>query len=614
MKQNTNEPLTHSPAGEDRVQAPSVCRNPVIRGFHPDPSVCRADGKYYLVCSSFQYFPGIPLFESTDLINWQLIGHVLDRPGQLPLDGADASGGIYAPTIRSHNGRFYVVSTNVSGMGNFLVWTDDISGPWSDPLPIDQDGIDPSLYFEEDRVYFMSNHGEPDGTACIMQCEIDPLTGARLTESRSIWKGCGGRYLEGPHLYRINGWYYLLAAEGGTEYGHMAVLARGLTPYGPFENSPRCPIVSNRDLGGYPLQGTGHGDLIQDPSGGWWMVLLAFRQMEPYMPYHYLGRETCLIPVSFLADGWVTAGDEGTVRQEIPPVHPALSGQSGAGTGRQQRLPALYTFENTRLGYEWVFLRRPERRNYTITRDTRNAALLTLSGTEISLSDTDGSPTFLGLRLEEMTGTIQVRVRLPRLRTDPSRGCNSANSANSKDTADFTDSADFTGSTDFTNSADFTDSAGTGISCAAEAGLTLYMDSRHHYDFALRRQDPAGTGTSGSSKPQNRMELIKRRTIGDLSFVQQSLSLPAGVDAVLLHIDVTARSFRFWAELPHDPLCPAGPEPDRKTSPDFGTAMTQYLSSEVAGGFTGVMIGLYAVNTGADPAEFGAFEYYMIRE
>ena len=192
-------------------------KNPVIRGFYPDPSICRANGKYYLACSSFQYFPGIPLFESRDLINWTQIGHVLTRESQLPLKGADNTGGIYAPTIRFHNGRFYVTATNVSGMGNFIVHTDDIHGEWSDPVPVDQDGIDPSLYFENDDVYFMSNHGNPNGSASIMQCRIDPDTGRKLDESRPVWNGCGGRYLEGPHLYRINGWYYLLAAEGGTE-------------------------------------------------------------------------------------------------------------------------------------------------------------------------------------------------------------------------------------------------------------------------------------------------------------------------------------------------------------------------------------------------------------
>ena len=168
-------------------------KNPIIPGFHPDPSICRAENRYYLVCSSFQYFPGIPLFESSDLVNWRQIGHVLTRPSQLPLQGADSSGGIYAPTIRFYKGRFYVTATNVSGMSNFIVWTDNIYGEWSDPVSIDQDGIDPSLYFENDDVYFMSNHNEEDGTASIIQCSIDPFTGKKLTESRSIWKGCGGR-------------------------------------------------------------------------------------------------------------------------------------------------------------------------------------------------------------------------------------------------------------------------------------------------------------------------------------------------------------------------------------------------------------------------------------
>lgn len=200
--------------------------NPVISGFYPDPSVCRADGKYYLVSSSFQYFPGVPLFESADLVNWRQIGHVLTRESQLALSGAAISGGIFAPTIRFHNGRFYMVTTNITTRKNFYVHTDDIYGEWSDPIEVTQGGIDPSLFFDGGKVYFLSNGGSDDGDEGITQCEIDIETGRRLTQSRVIWHGTGGRYLEGPHMYHMGEWYYLLAAEGGTEYGHMVTCAR----------------------------------------------------------------------------------------------------------------------------------------------------------------------------------------------------------------------------------------------------------------------------------------------------------------------------------------------------------------------------------------------------
>lgn len=175
-------------------------KNPVIPGFHPDPSVCKAGDDYYLVNSSFQYFPGVPLFHSKDLVNWEQIGNCLTRESQLDLTGANSGSGIFAPTIRYHQGRFFMITTNISGKGNFLVHTTDPKGEWSDPVWLEQGGIDPSLYFEDDKCYMVSN---PDGY--INLCEIDPITGKQLTASKRIWNGTGGRYPEGPHIYKKDG-------------------------------------------------------------------------------------------------------------------------------------------------------------------------------------------------------------------------------------------------------------------------------------------------------------------------------------------------------------------------------------------------------------------------
>ena len=196
-------------------------QNPVIPGFHPDPSICRAGDDFYLVNSSFQYFPGVPLFHSKDLINWEQIGHCLTRPSQLPLHDAGPWGGIYAPTIRYNSGTFYMITTNVSDKGNFLVHTTDPRGEWSEPVWLKQGGIDPSLYFEDGKCYLVSNPG-----VGIYLCEINPKTGEQLNESKRIWNGTGGRHPEGPHIYKKDGWYYLLISEGGTEYGHKVTIAR----------------------------------------------------------------------------------------------------------------------------------------------------------------------------------------------------------------------------------------------------------------------------------------------------------------------------------------------------------------------------------------------------
>ena len=168
--------------------------NPVLKGFYPDPSVCFVNGKYYMVCSSFQYFPGIPLFESKDLINWTQIGHVLTRKSQVMLEGINSSGGVFAATIRYHEGKFYVTTTNNTYRKNFYVWTEDIYGSWSEPVFVEQDGIDPSFYFENGKTYFMSTGVDDFGTSGIIQSQIDLQTGRKLTPSRCVWNGTGGRF------------------------------------------------------------------------------------------------------------------------------------------------------------------------------------------------------------------------------------------------------------------------------------------------------------------------------------------------------------------------------------------------------------------------------------
>lgn len=244
--------------------------NPIIRGFNPDPSICRVGNEYFLVTSSFEFFPGVPIYKSTNLVNWSRIGHCLTRKSQLSLENCKASEGIYAPTIRYHNGKFYMVTTNVSDKGNLIVSTEDIYGEWSEPVRIDQCGIDPSLLFVDDKVYFVSNADE-HGNSGIYMCEINPDTGEKFSRSCLISKGCGGKYPEAPHVYKRNGFYYLMLAEGGTEYGHMVTIQRSENPYGPYEPCPHNPILSHRALENMDISCVGHADLTEDQCGNWWM-------------------------------------------------------------------------------------------------------------------------------------------------------------------------------------------------------------------------------------------------------------------------------------------------------------------------------------------------------
>ena len=208
--------------------------NPIIKGFNPDPSICRVGEDYYLVTSSFEFFPGVPIYHSKNLVNWELINYCLTDEIQLDLTDSRASGGIFAPTIRYHQGRFYMTTTNVLIRKNFIVYTDDIRGKWSQPVWLEQTGIDPSMLFEDGTCYYCSNGGDEKG-GLIQLSEIDPLTGAYIKKPVIICRGTGGIYPEAPHMYKLNGWYYLILAEGGTKYGHMVTAFRSKNPYGPYE-------------------------------------------------------------------------------------------------------------------------------------------------------------------------------------------------------------------------------------------------------------------------------------------------------------------------------------------------------------------------------------------
>ncbi|MGC3994145.1 MAG: family 43 glycosylhydrolase [Propionicimonas sp.] len=302
--------------------------NPILPGCHPDPSICRVGDDYYLVTSTFEYFPGLPVFHSTDLAHWEPIGHVVDRAGQLDYAGIASSGGLYAPTIRHHDGRFWVVCTLVdqqdaSRGGNFLMTATAPAGPWSDPVWLDADGIDPSLFFDDDGRAWL--HGtrlarEPewhDQTEVWIR-ELDLTTLTLVGPEHVVWTGAmrGVVWAEGPHLYKVDGTYYLLAAEGGTEFHHSVGVARSASVTGPYEGNRSNPVLTHRHLGrDAGVVGAGHADLVQAADGSWWAVLLA---MRTYGGYHYpLGRETFLVPVVW-EDGWpVFAPGVGRIPDEV---------------------------------------------------------------------------------------------------------------------------------------------------------------------------------------------------------------------------------------------------------------------------------------------------------
>lgn len=365
--------------------------NPVISGMNPDPSICKVSDDYYLVTSSFLWFPGVPIYHSKDLINWKMIGYCLNRKSQLDLGKGS---GIYAPTLRYHKGIFYMITTNQRNGGNFMVTAKNPAGPWSDPIWIkEQSGIDPSLFFEEEgKVYYTSTH--PDG---IVQAEIDVTTGKFISEPKIIWQGAGGRYPEGPHLYKMNGYYYLLISEGGTEYGHHVVIARSKSPWGPFESDPANPILTHRDKNaqGNPIQGTGHADFVQANDGSWWTVLLAFRQKGSH---HHMGRETFLAPITWDKENWPIINKNGTVDLQM--------NVKTLPQAKSQIDPVREEFDQEKWFMRWNFIKNPDSSAYSL-KNTKG--WLMLNGAASTLSS-GNQPTFLGFRQKDLSFVAETEL------------------------------------------------------------------------------------------------------------------------------------------------------------------------------------------------------------
>ena len=287
-----------------------IATNPILKGFYPDPSICRVGKDYYIVNSSFGYFPGVPIFHSRDLAHWEQIGNILDREEQLKLED-EISRGIFAPTLRYHKGLYYMITTNVTYGGNFIVTAKSPEGPWSDPYYLGEEaaGIDPSLFFDDDdKCYYVGTRPNSkgvkyDGDWEIWVQELDLEKMQLVGQSMAIWNGAVRDVIwpEGPHIYKKDGYYYLLHAEGGTGPEHSISVARSKELFSWFEGCKRNPIFSHRNLGkDYPVIYAGHGDLVDDEDGNWYMVMLASR---PCQKHCSMGRETFLAKVIW-EDGW----------------------------------------------------------------------------------------------------------------------------------------------------------------------------------------------------------------------------------------------------------------------------------------------------------------------
>ena len=496
--------------------------NPIIPGFHPDPSIVRVEDDYYIVHSSFQYFPGVPIYHSKDLINWEQIGNVLNRENQLPQKNANSWTGIYAPTIRYNDGVFYMITTNVgngpNGFGNFIVTATDPKGPWSDPIWLQQGGIDPSLYFEDGKVYMVSN---PDNT--ITLCEIDPKNGKQLSPGKALWRGTGGRYPEGPHIYKKDGYYYLLISEGGTELAHKLTLARSKDIYGPYEPNPNNPILTNCNMKGQStsVQATGHGDFVQAKDGSWWIVFLAYRHFVG--SYHHLGRETFLAPVEWKEGHWPVVNGGNAIDVDMDVKTPAEKKQ------KEKRKPEIK--EDS---VDWLYIQNPNKDNY----EFKNEKLI-MTASESSLTD-NNVPSFLGIRQESPSMSIETEIALENL------------------------------------------------SEGVKAGLTLYQINDGHFDLFIRKND-------------SNLDVVFRYKIKSLGG-EKPITIDAS-DLDKIKIKITSNASKYFFEYSVD---------DGKTYNKIDEQDVFLISTEVVGGFTGVIIGMFAEGEGK--VEFGYFDYTEIEE
>ncbi len=395
----------------------SQYRNPVLSGFYPDPSNTRVGEDYYLVTSTFSYFPGIPVFHSKDLVNWTQIGNAIDRPDQLDFGKLGVSRGVFAPTIEEHAGTFYILNTCVDCGGNFVLTATNPAGPWSDPiwLPDLEGGIDPALFVDDDGSAWLVNNGPPEGTPeyeghraiWIQAFDLKTLktfgprkvliNGGVDFSKKPIW-------IEGPHIFRKDGYYYLSAAEGGTAVGHSQVILRSRSVTGPYEAYPGNPILTQRDLPedrSFPITSAGHADLVETQKGEWWATFLAVR---PYVgDYYNIGREVFLLPVRW-EDGWprITGPGEAissvTRRPDLPAGATPAIPTFGPFTIRDE-------FDGKALPPYWMMLRNPRERWHWLS-----SGSLHLMPRTASLGGY-GNPSYLGRRQQHLNASASTAMR-----------------------------------------------------------------------------------------------------------------------------------------------------------------------------------------------------------
>lgn len=385
--------------------------NPILSGFYPDPSICRVGDDFYLINSSFSYFPGIPIFKSKDLVSWNQIGHVISRKEQASLDSG-VSKGMFAPTIRYNNGTFYVICTNVNSKGNFIVTAKNPEGPWSDPIWLEGvEGIDPDIFFDDDGKVYITHNGPPpnnislhEGHRAIYTFEYDLKDQKIVGDSKLIVNGGTDLskkpvWIEAPHIIKKEGYYYLICAEGGTGFNHSEVVFRSKNIFGPYEVYEDNPILTQRHLKNNLITTTGHADFVELQNGDWWAVFLGCRPYEG--DFYNTGRETFLMPVEW-ENGWPKVVNG---KKEIPVVNtrPNLKVSEDAIT-TSGNFDWIDNFENEKLGFEWNFMRTPSDKWHKLENN-----LLQIKFRDINIKE-EKNFSFIGRRQQHLEFSASTKV------------------------------------------------------------------------------------------------------------------------------------------------------------------------------------------------------------
>lgn len=522
----------------------SDIQNPVLPGFYPDPSICRVDSDFYLVNSSFSWFPGIPIFHSRDLVNWKQIGHVLQRPSQLNLDSLGVSEGIFAPTIRYHKGVYYVITTLVGQGGNFFVTATHPAGPWSEPVWLPEiNGIDPSIFFDDNDSCYIVNNGPPpnntplyDGHRAIWMQAFNIHT-FKLTGKRRIIINGGSNmtqhpvWIEGPHIFKKAGFYYLSAAEGGTGINHSQVIFRSKSVWGPWESYADNPILSQRSLPAdrsEPITCTGHADMFQTAAGEWWAVFLGCQPYAPFEKNFYnTGRETFMAPVRW-SNGWPVIGEQ-TKALKRSYTQPNLPTYKRDGYEQiNQKLNISNNFDSTQLSPQWNMLRTPHKQWYKL-----QEGQLIIDARQVKLSG-KGNPSMMARRQQHAYCTA---------------------------TSYFYPNA---------------------IDKQLQCGLVAFQNDQHFYALELL---------------QNKETAVVRVRKVDQILAVHPVSPATIKESMVFRITARGRYYDFDF---------------RQTSGDWQPLLHgvdgTFLSTEVAGGFVGTYLGMYAIGEN-QKVTFDRFEY-----